>query len=358
MVIMAAPASRGAVELSDTRVATGPSPVASLTSARICVAGSGAVGGTLAARLALAGHHVSVIARGAHLAAIRTAGLRLIDSAGPMIAEVDAADHAAFGVQDIIFVSVKAHGLKDMLPQLAPMIGADTVVVPTINGLPWWYFQGEGGRFDGEAVHAVDPDGALLRLLPWRHLVGCVVYIAAHVAEPGVIVSSNVSRIVLGELDHRPSARLTTLCARLESAGITATATERIRDAVWIKLMANLATNPLSVVTGATLDQLHDDEGLCGIVRAIMQETLQVAATSGVRPDVHIDDLLAAGRGLVGFRTSMLQDFDKGQTLELAAIGDAVVELAERHDVAMPVTRHVLALARFRARSRNTHPRH
>lgn len=321
--------------------------------ARICVAGSGAIGGTLAARLALAGHDVSVIARGATLAAIRGSGLRLVDTTvaadTPLRADVRAAERAEFGVQDIVFVSVKAHGLRDMLPQLAPLIGERTSVIPTINGLPWWYFQGEGGQFDSEPVRAVDPEGALLRALSWRHIVGCVVYIAAHVPEPGLVVTTNANRLVLGEPDHQLSPRVTALCWYLERAGIKAEATERIRDAIWIKLMANLATNPLSVVTGGTLSQLHSDEGTRGIIRTIMQETLSVGRAYGVQPAVDIEQLLTQGLKLGAFKTSMLQDFEKGQPLELVGIGDAVVELAARADIPIPATRQMLALARFRS---------
>ncbi len=328
--------------------------------ARICVAGSGAIGGTLAVRLAMAGHDVSVIARGANLAAIRKAGLQLVDDTGTaqthMTAEVKAADNAAFGVQDIVFLSAKAHSLRDMLPVLAPLIGEKTVIVPTLNGLPWWYFQGEGGRFEGNAVHAVDPDGALTRGLPWRQIVGCVVYITARVAEPGVVVTSNTNRVILGELSDEPGrgpngepGRLSALRSHLEHAGVKAEITDRIREAVWVKLMANLATNPLSVITGATLGDMHGDDGLCQIIRAVMRETLQVAALYGIRPQVDIDQLMDVARRLGQFKTSMLQDFEKRQPLELAAIGEAVVELASRYDMQIPAIRQVLSLARFRS---------
>jgi 2-dehydropantoate 2-reductase len=349
-------ASRSQWKVVMSAIASASSALHSLpdaTPARICVAGSGAIGGTLAARLALAGHDVGVIARGAQLDAIRRSGLRLIDSGGSVrserIADVKAAAQPDFGVQDIVFVAVKAHGLKDMLPLLAPMIGADTMVIPTINGVPWWYFQGEAGRFDGEAVQAVDPGGALLRMLPWQHVIGCAVYIAAHVVEPGVIVTTNANRLILGEPTHRHSPRLAALCRRLEQAGVRAEATDRIRDAIWVKLMANLATNPLSVVTEASLGQIHDDDGLRAIVRTIMQEALLVGRSYGAQPDVDIDQLLAQGRKLGAFKTSMLQDFEKGQPLELAAIGDAVVELAARSNIAIPATQQMLALARYRS---------
>jgi 2-dehydropantoate 2-reductase len=255
-----------------------------------------------------------------------------------------------------VFVSVKAHGMKGMLPLLAPLIGPDTIVVPTINGVPWWYFQGEGGPFDGETIAAVDPDGALLRALPWRHIVGCVVYIAAHVEGPGVIVTTGANRVVLGEPSHQLSLRLAALCHYLEAAGVQAEPTERIRDAIWVKLMANLATNPLSVVTEATLDQLHGDEGLIAIIRSVMRETLSAGRAYGMQAEVDIDHLLAMGRKLGPFKTSMLQDFERGHPLELAAIGDAAVELAARYDIPMPATQQLLALARFRSRQHRTKP--
>jgi 2-dehydropantoate 2-reductase len=324
--------------------------ISSLNSpARICVAGSGAIGGTLAVRLSASGHNVSVIARGDHLAAIKRSGLRLIDHGNDIVADVQASDHAAFGLQDVIFVSVKAHGLSEMLPMIAPMIGPETVIVPTINGMPWWYFQGEGGRFDGQRIHAVDPEGALQRALPWQHIVGCVVYIAAHVAGPGAIVTTNHNRIILGEPSHQPSARVDALCRHLERAGVKAEATRRIRDAIWTKLMANLATNPLSVVTGATIGGIHNEEGLRRIVETIMRETLRVGQACGAQFDVDIDALMEIGRNLGPFKTSMLQDFEKGHALELAGIGDAVVELAARCDIPIPAIQMILSLARFRS---------
>ena len=341
--------------LADDKVITDkPSPrIFSVTEpVRICVAGSGAVGGTLAVRLATVGHNVSVIARGEHLAAIKKSGLRLADHGNEIIVNVQAADRAAFGIQDVIFVSVKAHGLADMLPMIAPMVGPDTIVVPTINGLPWWYFQGEGGRFDGQRIHAVDPDGQLQRALPWQHIVGCVVYIAGHVASPGVVVTTNANRMILGEPSHQRSARVDALSRHLDRAGVEAEATDRIRDAIWNKLMANLSTNPLSVVIHDTADKLHADEGLQAIVQTIMRETVAVAKAYGAQlePDAAIAHMLDMGRKLGAFKTSMLQDFENGHSLELAAIGDAVVELAARAGISVPAVQMILALAKFRSR--------
>ncbi len=328
---------------------TAPSP----RPARICVAGSGAVGGTLAVRLAAAGHDVSVLARGAQLEAIRASGLRLEHRDGTIRADLRASQHADFGVQDVVFVSVKAHSLAGLLPTIMPLIGEHTIVVPTLNGVPWWYFQGTGERFEGEPVRAVDPDGELLRLLPWQRVVGSVVYIAAHVPEPGLVVTTNRNRLVLGEPSHRPSTRVEALCRYLNGAGVVAEPTERIRDAIWTKLVSNLSCNPLSVVTGGTLQEMHDDESLRAIIAAIVREAMAVGAAYGARFTLDPVTVMNNARQLGAFKTSMLQDYERGTPLELGAIGDAVVELAARYDIPMPVTRQVLALARFRATHRS-----
>jgi 2-dehydropantoate 2-reductase len=319
---------------------------------RICVAGAGAVGGMLAARLANAGHLVSVLARGANLAAIRHNGLRLEDPDGTHDSHPAASDIPEFGPQDIIFVSAKTHSLAGLLPHLGPLLSPETIVVPTINGIPWWYFQGEGSRLEGEVVHAVDPDGALLAAFPIHHIVGCVVYINAEMKTPGVVTASSKHRLILGEPRGAASARVRELCAVLAEAGIEALATDTIRDAVWSKVVANLASNPLSVVSGATLGELFGGTELRDIVAATIREGMLVGATYGARFALDPQSLIDMGAKLGAFRTSMLQDFEHGRPLELAAIGDAVLELAARHDIAMPITRAILALASFRATRR------
>jgi 2-dehydropantoate 2-reductase len=227
-------------------------------------------------------------------------------------------------------------------------VGENTVVVPTINGIPWWYFQGQGGPLEGQAVSAVDPNGALLRALPWARIVGCVVYMAAEVRAPGCIVAISPHRMILGEPSNRQSERTTLLCHLLSAAGIAATASDRIRDEIWTKLLGNLALNPLSVLTGAPLEAQADDPNLRAIVLGIGREVLAVGATYGASFMVDPPGMAEISRQLGPFKTSMLQDFERGRPLELAAIGDAVVELASRHDIPMPVTRAILSLARFR----------
>lgn len=317
---------------------------------KICIAGAGAIGGTIAARLARAGLDVSVLARGATLDALRRDGITLTDLEGTHQVPVRASDQPDFGVQDVIFVCAKAHDLPALLPRLAPLIGAHTIVVPAVNGVPWWYFHGEGGRFAGEPVRAVDPDGALAAALPLHHVIGCVVFITAESPRPGHVVARNPHLIMFGEPDHSQSERLRALCATVERGGIEARPLDRIRDKLWTKIIANISTNPLSVITGATLEELYRPGELQDTVSAIMREVLLVAASYGARVEIDPLTFLELGAAMGPVRTSMLQDYERNRPLELAAIGDAVLELAARFDIPMPVTRRVIALARFRGR--------
>ncbi len=322
------------------------------TPKRICIAGAGAIGCTIAARLAMAGHAVSVLARGATLEVIRNDGITLTDLEGEHRVEVQASAQADFGVQDIIFLCAKAQDIATLLPTLQPLIGDHTIVIPTVNGVPWWYFHGEGGRFAGETVHAVDPDGRLAALLPLEHIIGCVVFVTAEVEKPGHVLARNPHLIMFGEPDNSMSPRLLDLCAAVAAGGIEARPLERIRDKLWTKIIANTSTNPLSVITGATLEELYRPGELQDTVIAIKREVLLVAASYGARVEIDPLTFLELGASMGAIRTSMLQDYDKGRPLELAAIGDSVLELAARFHLPMPVTRKIIALARFRGEQR------
>jgi 2-dehydropantoate 2-reductase len=317
---------------------------------RVCIVGAGAIGCTLAVRLAMAGQHVSVLARGATLAAIRQQGLVLTDLEGTHTVQVQAGDDpAAFGVQDVIFVCTKADALAGVLPTLASLIGPDTIIVPAVNGVPWWYFNRHQGRFADQRINAVDPDGVLGRAVDVQHVIGCVVYITAQVEAPGVVRASNPHLMVLGEPSDEITARVRVLCSMLGKAGIEARATDRIRDTLWTKIIANLTSNPLSVITGATLQQIYACAELTPSVLGVMHEALLVAASYGARVALDPATFLKMGASMGDVRTSMLQDFDAGRPLELAAIGDAVIELGEMQGLAMPYTRGILNLARFRS---------
>jgi 2-dehydropantoate 2-reductase len=317
---------------------------------RVCIVGAGAIGCTLAARFALAEVSVSVVARGATLSAIRQHGVVLTDLEGTHKVQVHATDDpAALGIQDVVFVCTKADALTNVLPSLVGLIGPETIVVPAVNGVPWWYFSSQAGRFQDHRIRAVDPQGTLSAALNLRHVIGCVVYITAQVEAPGIVRASNPHLMVFGELNDEISARLRGLCSLVGQAGIEARATDRIRDTIWTKVIANLTSNPLSVVTGATLQQIYGCDALKPSVLNVLHEALLVAASYGARVAFDPTTFLKMGESMGAVRTSMLQDFDAGRPLELAAIGDAVLELGELQGLAMPHTRSILNLARFRS---------
>ncbi|TBU90278.1 ketopantoate reductase family protein [Phytopseudomonas dryadis] len=323
---------------------------------RLCIVGAGAIGCTLAARLGASGQPVSLLARGRTLAALRENGVRLSDLDGVHSARVSASDDChALGEQDLLFICTKAPALAGLLPGLAPLVGPDTVVVPVVNGVPWWYFHGVEGRFAERQVQAVDPGGVLSAALDLDRLLGCVVFITAENEAPGVARSSNPHLMILGEPDGRMSERLEWVRALIAGCGIETRATERIRDPLWTKIIANLTSNPLSVVTGATLEELYGKPELKSVVAKILQETLLTAAAYGARIDFDPQTFMELGAGMGPVRTSMLQDYEQGRPLELAAIGDAVIELAGYQGLAMPTTQDILTLARFRGAQPQPH---
>ncbi|WP_061240772.1 ketopantoate reductase family protein [Ectopseudomonas composti] len=323
---------------------------------RVCIAGAGAIGCTLAARLVTSGQPVSLLARGRTLTALRENGIQLTDLDGEHRVPVSASDDCReLGEQDLLFICTKAPALVGLLPELQPLIGPETVVVPLINGVPWWYFHGLEGRFAGRRVEAVDPGGALSASLDLCHVLGCVVFITAETSAPGVVRSNNPHLMIFGEPDGRMSERLERVRVLIAAAGIEARATERIRDQLWTKIIANLSSNPLSVVTGATLEQLYGQAELKTVAGKILQETLLTAAAYGARIAFDPQTFMELGAGMGAVRTSMLQDYEQGRPLEIAAIGDAVVELAGYQGLSMPITRDILALARFRSVSGQAH---
>jgi 2-dehydropantoate 2-reductase len=316
---------------------------------KICVFGAGAIGGVAAARMALAGSEVSVVARGAHLAAIRRDGLILQDKTGRRRAPVRATDDpATLGHQDVVVIGLKAHGFAAAADAMRALIGPETVLVPAQNGIPWWYFHRHGGPHDGAVLDSVDPGGRLARLLPPDHALGCVVYLAASVPEPGIIDHSSGERFILGEPDGAMSARLERVGALFRAAGFTVETTDRIRDAVWVKLWGNLSMNPLSVLTLATMDRMLADPLVLPVCREIMREAQAVGERLGIRFGSTIDQRLDAARSLGAFKTSMLQDLEAGRPIEIDALVGAVSELGRRVGVATPLIDAIYALARLR----------
>jgi 2-dehydropantoate 2-reductase len=321
---------------------------------KVMVVGAGAIGGLLAARFALAGHAVSAVARGPHLAVMREAGLQLQSERGVEVARLAVSDDpAAFGAQDAVFITLKAYAIASVLPRLAPALGPETPVVTAINGVPWWYFQRSGDTDEGRTLACLDPDGAMVRALDPRHVVGCVVHAAAEVVAPGVVRHTGGRGFILGELDGTSSARLQALAALLRSSGLEPTLSTRIRDDIWTKLIGNLSYNPVAALTGARMDEINANPALIALIRTLMAEAMAVGRAYDVRFTVSIEERLAMARRLGAARISMLQDLERGRPLETDAIVGAVVELAHRNGIATPMTEAMLALLRERVR----HPR-
>jgi 2-dehydropantoate 2-reductase len=320
---------------------------------RICIFGAGAIGGLMAAKLALRGEaEVTVIARGPHLAAMQADGLRLVSEGQEVVARprcVASAEDA--GPQDYVVVTLKAHSLPGAARQMQPLIGPDTAIVSAVNGVPWWYFHGIEGAHAGRIVESVDPGGVVTRLLPPARAIGCIVYPAAEVSAPGIIEHTYGDRFSLGEPDGSRSPRAQKLSEALIAAGFKAPVRPRIRDELWVKLWGNLAFNPISALTTATLDVLIADDEQRAVARAMMLEGQRVAEALGVRFAIDVDKRIAGAAEVGAHKTSMLQDLERGRPMEVEALLGAVVELADLVGEPAATCRTVLSLARARARA-------
>jgi 2-dehydropantoate 2-reductase len=319
----------------------------------ICVFGAGAIGGLLAARLEMAGTHVSIVARGPHLAAMQAQGLVLLSGGERHVTHPRAVAHGGeIGPQDYLVLTLKAHSLEPALPQLAPLVGPDTTIVAAINGIPWWYTHGLPAPWGDRRVHAVDPAGALWAALPPRQALGCIVYPAATIAQPGVIDHSYGDRFSLGEPDGSRSERAAALSSLLIAAGLKAPVRPRIRDELWVKLWGNMAFNPISALTGATLDVITGEADSRALARAAMLEGQAVGEALGIRFAIDVEKRIDGAAEVGHHKTSMLQDMEQGRPLEIEAILGAVVEMAGWVDVPAPLSRALLTLVRQRAARR------
>jgi 2-dehydropantoate 2-reductase len=316
----------------------------------ICVFGAGAIGGYMAAKLEAAGTPVSVVARGPHLAAMQANGL-VLESGGERITTRPraVASGEEIGPQDYILITLKAHSLESALPQLAPLIGPQTTIVSAVNGVPWWYTFGLPGPHAGRRVESVDPAGALWDGLPPAQTLGCIIYPAATIAAPGVIVHTYGDRFILGEPDGSRSERASALSTLMIAAGLKAPVRPRIRDDIWMKLVGNMAFNPLSALTTATLDVLTGDPGTRAVARTMMLEGQGVAEALGARFAIDVEKRIDGASEVGRHKTSMLQDLELGRPLEIEALLGAVVEMAGWTGVDVPLSRAVLALVRQRA---------
>ncbi|MDE3121094.1 MAG: 2-dehydropantoate 2-reductase [Paracoccaceae bacterium] len=324
---------------------------------RICVFGAGAIGGYMGAKLAQAGAEVSLVARGPHLAAMQARGLTLIEEGQSTTVPVRAEeDPAALGVQDYVIVTLKAHSVPGVVARMQPLIGPDTTIVSGVNGVPWWYFHKIGGPLEGTRLASVDPGNVQWDGFGPDRVLGCVVYPAAEVAEPGVVRHVEGNRFSLGEPDGSKSDRALRLSEALQAAGLKAPVRPRIRDEIWVKLWGNLSFNPISALTHATLDVLCTDPGTRAVARGMMVEAQEIAEKLGVKFPVDVDRRIEGGAAVGAHRTSMLQDLDAGRPMEIDALVTAVQELGRLTKTPTPTIDAVLALVRLRARVAGLYP--
>jgi len=331
---------------------------------KVCIIGAGAIGGFLGARLALAGAcDVSAVARGATLAALRAEGWRVRQDGALRQAPAHAvADPAQLGVQDLVVIAVKGPALAEAARGIAPLMGPATIVLPAMNGVPWWFGTG-GGEGSGPEAHAadapldsVDPGGRIAATIARASVLGCVVHIAASSPEPGLVQHQMGRGLIIGEPDGGSSARAQRVCDLFAHAGFDVTHSPRIRYDIWYKLWGNLTINPVSAMTGATADRLLDNELVRAFCAAAMQEAAAVGARIGCRVDQSPEDRQAVTRKLGAFKSSMLQDAEAGRALELDSIVAAVRELGQRVGVATPNIDALLGLTRLFARTHGLYP--
>jgi 2-dehydropantoate 2-reductase len=319
---------------------------------KVCIFGAGAIGGYMGVKLAKAGADVSLVARGPHLVAMQEKGLTLIEEGETTTVPVTASDDpAALGVQDYVIVTLKAHSVPPVVSKMAPLIGQDTTIVSGVNGVPWWYFHKLEGAHEGTRLDSVDPGNVQWDGFGPDRVLGCVVYPAAEVIEPGVIKHIEGNRFSLGEPDGSKSDRAQALSKILANAGLKAPVRPKLRDEIWVKLWGNLSFNPISALTHATLDVLCTDEGTRAVARNMMVEAQEIAERLGVKFPIDVDRRIAGGAAVGAHRTSMLQDLDQGRPMEIDALVASVQELGRVTGVPTPTIDTVLGLIRLRART-------
>ena len=312
---------------------------------RVCVVGAGAIGGYMAVRMARAGHDVSVIARGPHLAAIRANGMKLIEEDGESVADnLIATDKIRdLGPHEVVFLALKAHQIAPVVDDLPALMGPDTCLVTLQNGIPWWYFQKLDGPYADRVVETVDPGGLLFNAIDPDRIIGCIAYPAATIAEPGVIKHIEGTRFPVGELDGSESARVQRVSELLAESGFKARVLTDIRSEIWLKLWGNLTFNPISALTHSTLVDICQFPLTRSLAAAMMTEAQAIGERLGAGFRVSIDRRIAGAESVGKHKTSMLQDVEVGKALEIDGMLGAVVELAEVTGVEVPTLRALYA---------------
>jgi 2-dehydropantoate 2-reductase len=319
---------------------------------KICIYGAGAVGGLMAAWLARSGHDVSVVARGAHLEAIRRAGLRVRSDGKVESYDVHAdSDPGQLGPQDYVLVTVKAQSLTQVADTIAPLLSADTSIVTAMNGVPWWFF--ERLRFGNgrERLESLDPGGKLSRAMPTERLVGCVIHLAASTPEPGLVSHNMGQKLILGEPGGRNTARTKRIADALKAAGFETIVTDAIEKEFWVKLLGNVSFNPVSALTVSSADRLIQSREVKDYMISIMREVLAIGRAVGVDADIDPEARIDMARTLGKFKTSMLQDLEAGKRLEIDGLLAGTLEIARKAGVKAPYTESLFGLIRARAQA-------
>jgi 2-dehydropantoate 2-reductase len=319
---------------------------------KVCIFGAGAIGGYIGAKLAMAGEEVTLIARGPHLEAMKSKGLTLIEDGKTHVVHPRVtSDSREAGPQDYVFLSVKAHGLGAIADAVQPLLGEKTVLVPAINGLPWWYFYKVGGEYEGKRVEAVDPGGVLWEKLPPSRVIGCIVYPATDLVEPGVVQHQYSNRFDLGEPDGSKSERAQILSKMMIKAGLRAPVRTSIRDNLWVKLWGNLSFNMICALTMTEISAVIANPGTKALARTMMLEGQAVAEKLGVKFPIDVDARIQGAAEVGVHKPSTLIDLERGRPMEIDPLLGAVVELGRLTKTPMPACEAVLPLVRLRAKT-------
>jgi 2-dehydropantoate 2-reductase len=313
---------------------------------KVAVLGAGAIGAYVGASLCRAGVDVHLVARGSHLAALRERGVQVRSPRGDFAAHPHATDDPAeIGPVDHVFLGFKANAYAAAGPMVAPLLDERTTIIAAQNGIPWWYFHQLPGPFEGHRIESVDPGGAVTRALPLHRAVGCVVYAATEIESPGVVRHLEGTRFSIGEPDGSVSARCTEFADAMVAGGLKCPVEPDLRRDIWIKLMGNIAFNPLSALTRATMAGICRHAGTRALVAQMMEETLEVAHRVGCRPEISVEKRLAGAERAGEHKTSTLQDLERGRPMELDVLLTAVVELADLTGAEVPTLRAITAVA-------------
>ena len=322
------------------------------TSPKFCIFGAGAIGGTIAAQLAGTNATVSVVARGDTIATLRKDGLRLLIDGETLHTPVQAtAAPTELGPQDYVIIAVKAPSLPEVASRIGPLLGPETAVVTAMNGIPWWFFTNAKGILAGKRLTAVDPDGIISRAIPASSVIGCVVYMSCTMEAPGIIRHGAGRRLIVGEPDNRPGGRVARLAEWLRRSGFDCVESTDIRRDIWFKLWNNLSTNPISLLTAATLDRIIADPLAHALCIRMMEEAGRIGEAIGIPATVPIEEMFDRARALGAIKTSMLQDAEHGKPVEIDALLTVTRDLGRMVGVPTPFIDGVLGLARLKATS-------